>query len=222
MGDAMMPTQKLINRILTLEFIKMQELLPENWPDFLSEDANKFYTTFGKKKAPHVTNILIHGWSVIVHWSPFYHQPTLNTSRNLCRKSATSNLKALAGVSMIGHTGVMQLPPRAYFWSKPDITLFNFLTLAGRAKKQPSCFSSNHDSTHCPEAFFFQNPLGSLSLQLLPQMLMPHAATASNQQVRPICGNMFIYALYARVITLVLSASSHRQNASSLLRISKL
>ena len=93
---------------------------------------------------------------------------------------------------MIGHTGIMQLPPRAYglCWSKPDTTLFNFLTLAGRAKKQPSCdycFSSNHDSTHCPEAFF-QNPLGSLSMQLLPQMLMPHAATASNQQVRPICG----------------------------------
>ena len=59
MGDGMMPIpQKLINRILKLEFIEMQELLPENWPDFLSEDANKFYATFGKKKAPHVTNIL--------------------------------------------------------------------------------------------------------------------------------------------------------------------
>ena len=35
MGDGMMPIpQKLINRILKLEFIEMQELLPENWPDF--------------------------------------------------------------------------------------------------------------------------------------------------------------------------------------------
>ena len=53
MGDGMMPIpQKLINRILTLEFIKMQELLPENWPDFFQKMQISFMPLLARKKLP--------------------------------------------------------------------------------------------------------------------------------------------------------------------------
>ena len=41
---------KVVTKILSLEFIEMQEVLPENWPDLYSEDQAKLYIFLWKEK----------------------------------------------------------------------------------------------------------------------------------------------------------------------------
>ena len=59
MGDGLVPTpKKLLNKICNLEFIEMQELMPENWPDLFTEEQSKLHSIFGgEKRAPPVMNI---------------------------------------------------------------------------------------------------------------------------------------------------------------------
>ena len=63
MGDAMVPLpRRLAFKILNLEFIEINELLPENWPDLQTEYNLKFHAGEGL----HQSGILDVGYASMV------------------------------------------------------------------------------------------------------------------------------------------------------------
>ncbi len=130
--------QKLVAKISKLEFVDMHELLPKNWPDLKVEDQSRFYATFGKKKAPPVTNILI--WtecyatlvSVLSASYPAY-VPEFTAYLSIIIKSH----KRFEGMGWCAYDRAFRRQAAAtknLHWSKTDSTLFS-MAFTGKARQ---------------------------------------------------------------------------------------
>lgn len=191
MGDGMVPLPtKIVTKILALEYVEMQELLPENWSDLHTEDQSKFYSLFGKKKSPPVTNILtwIECFSALVSvLSTKYPMFVPELMAYMCL--IVKCHKRFEGLGWFNYDRAYRRQAatlRSLNWSKTDSTLFS-LAFTGKAKKSASCelcFSSNHPTHLCQES------QAAVTLTLGGPVLPTSALQASQQQQkqRPICG----------------------------------
>lgn len=160
MGDSMIPLpKKLVNKTIKLEFVDMHEMLPENWPDLLAGDQSKFYAAFGKKKPPPVTDILT--WtecfaSLVAVLSAAYPSkvPEFMAYMSMIIKCH----KRFDGMGWLSYDRAFRRKAatlKNLNWAQTDSTLFS-LAFTGRAKQMHSCdlcFSTNHPTSRCPDAF---------------------------------------------------------------------
>ena len=155
----------------------MHELLPENWPDLMAEDESQFYAIFGKKKPPPVTDILT--WcecytSLVSVVSTFV--PEFMAYMSTIIKCS----KRFEGLGWLTYDRAFRRKAatlKNLHWAQTDGTLFS-LAFTGKAKQASVCdlcFSSNHPTFKCPEAFSqstaqwgMQPFIGASSLQRQP------------------------------------------------------
>lgn len=197
-----LPT-KLVAKIVRLVFVDMHELLPENWPDLLAEDQSQFYAAFGKKKPPPVTDILT--WSecyasLVSVLSASY--PTFVPEFMAYMSMIIKCHKRFEGLGWLSYDRAFRRKAatlKNLNWSRTDSTLFS-LAFTGRAKQVSTCdfcFSTNHQTFQCPDAFQpslqwgVQSPLAGPNLHQQPlQPLLPPMGGFNRKSVNNnnICG----------------------------------
>lgn len=189
--------EKVAKKILNLDYVDMQELLPENWSDLLAEDQAKLCSLFGRKKSPPVTNILtwVECYSALVSvLSTKYPLYVPEFMAYMCLIVKCS--KRFEGLGWFNYDRAFRRQAatlRTLNWSKTDSTLFS-LAFTGKAKKASSCelcFSSNHSTAQCQDnqtavALTFGGPTWPLPAAASHQSFQAQPQKMHTQ--RPICG----------------------------------
>ena len=161
LGDGLLPLpQKLMRRIIALEFVEMRELLPEEWLHSVTEESDNHSccnSAVKKKKAP-VTNIFtwFQGYASLVGaLSTAYPSkvPQFMAYQSMIIR-CYKDFEGLAWVQYDHAFHRQAAVSKNLDWSQVNTTLYS-LCFAGRAKRSSicaHCLSDNHTSENCPEA----------------------------------------------------------------------
>ena len=162
LGHGVMPLpQRLLTKILNLEFVEMQDLLPEAWLTLTDDDAAKCCSTSaagGRKRRPPVTNIFtwLQGFaSMVSALSTKY--PGMVPEFLAYQSTIIKCYKDYDGLGWVQYDRAFRRQvaiTKNLNWSHINGTLYS-LCFAGKAKRSAicvHCLSDNHSSERCPEA----------------------------------------------------------------------
>lgn len=162
LGDGVLPLpQRLMRKILALDFIEMRELLPEEWVTASDQDDGEAHSCCNsaarKRRAP-VTNIFawLQAYSTLVGaLSTTY--PTKVPELMAYQSTVIRCYRDFEGAAWVQYDRAYRRQAavsRDLNWSRINTTLYS-LCFAGRAKRNnvcAFCLSNNHPSERCPEA----------------------------------------------------------------------
>ena len=160
LGHGVMPLpQKLLAKILKLEFVEIHELLPETWLSSIDEEPSKCCSgsTKEKKRKP-VTNIFtwLQGFASLVSALSTKY-PTMVPEFLAYQSTIVKCYKDFEGLGWAQYDRAFRRQvavTKDLRWSQINGTLYS-LCFAGKAKKSAvcaHCLSDNHSTERCPEA----------------------------------------------------------------------
>ena len=155
LGDGVMPIpQKLVNKIVALEYIEMKQLLPESW---LFEDNAHCCDKRDRPKKPEITNIFswLHCYSALVGVlaSRYPHKVAQLMAYQSTIVKCHSDFEGSAWMAYDRAFRRQAAAKKTLDWSQLNPTLYS-LCFAGKAKTDivcTSCLSREHKSMDCPD-----------------------------------------------------------------------
>ena len=162
LGDGVLPLpQKLMKRILALEFVEMRELLPEEWLGAWEEGHNAEQhccNSANRRRKPPVTNIFtwLQGYASLVGTLATAH-PDKVAELMAYQTTILRCYCDFEGAAWAQYDRAYRRQAalsKDLNWSRINTTLYS-LCFAGRAKRGQvcsHCLSNNHQSDNCPEA----------------------------------------------------------------------
>ena len=162
LGHGVMPLpQRLLTKILNLEFIEMQDLLPEAWLALTDDETVKCCSTSaagGRKRRPPVTNIFtwLQGFASLTSALSTKY-PAMVPEFMAYQSTIIKCYKDYDGLGWVQYDRAFRRQvaiTKNLNWSHINGTLYS-LCFAGKAKRSAICIyclSDNHTSEKCPEA----------------------------------------------------------------------
>ena len=151
--------QKLLSKILQLEFVEIHDLLPETWLSSMEDTATSHCcgATNAKKKKP-ITNIFtwLQGYASLVS-ALSTRYPAMVPEFMAYQSTTVKCYKDFEGLGWAQYNRAFRRQvavTKDLRWSQINGTLYS-LCFAGKAKKSAICYhclSDNHPSERCPEA----------------------------------------------------------------------
>ena len=188
LGEGLLPVpDKLVQKILKLEFVEMRDLMPESWMRE-EEEATKPILTMPRRKLAPVTDVLLwlqcyaalvgvlsKGYPTMVPEFMSYQAMIIKCSRDFQGPAWAQYDRAYR--RQVAQTKDLR-------WSRLNPTLYS-LCFAGKAKRHvvcATCLSDTHATEHCPETLqyngvFWPGQINPMIGQPSPAAVPPPAAT---------------------------------------------
>ena len=199
MGDGLVPVpERIVAKILKLEFVEMQDLIPETWSEGgPSEEFQKF---FGKRRRAPVTDILrwVQCFAAMVSVLSQHHSnllPEFMAYLAIIVKCQHD----YEGIGWLQYDRAFRRQAavsKDLHWSRINTSLFS-LCFTGKARARTICqicMSSDHATAQCPEGPYgscwplgFGQPPNAQTAPPYPSS-GPALAKSSGRRSRDICG----------------------------------